>query len=43
MDISTTRCGASKSPCPAQQFPIYLGDLFSELLTVLMFEKLQEY
>ena len=43
MDVTATTVLCVESAMRAQQFPIYLGDLFGELLGVLMFEKLQEY
>jgi hypothetical protein len=43
MDVSATTVLCVESAMRAQQFPIYLGDLFGELLTVLMFERLQDF
>lgn len=43
MDVTAKTVLCVESAMRAQQFPIYLGDLFGELLTVLMFERLQDY
>lgn len=43
MDITATSVLCVESGMRAQQFPIHLGELFSELLTVLIFERLQRY
>jgi hypothetical protein len=43
MDVSATTVLCVESAMRAQQFPIYLGDLFGELLTILMFENLQNF
>jgi hypothetical protein len=43
IDLDSGEVIPAYSAMRAQQFPLYLGDLFSELLTVLLFERVEMY
>lgn len=43
IDVGPSQVIFIESAMRAQQFPLYLGDLFQEILTVLLYDKLQDF